>query len=407
MMIERWQTQQVISALKVRRVVHLTGARQAGKTTLAKSIKLDKFRHETLDRELLCRAAQDDPAGFVERKPGETFIIDEVQKAPQLLNEIKIRVDEDSERGQYLLTGSSNLRFAKAVKDSLAGRMRTIRLRTLAAGEMSSGRGEFLKRAFAEEFAGTVTGFGKREVIHRCFVGGYPEAFMMDDRDRRDWFRDYLDDILQKDVRDVTKIRKLPALRKVANWLLAHTAKFFEQNDLCSQAQLSKETAANYISALTALYLFDEVEPWTKSEYSRIGKRSKYFAADPSLAANLLGWKEDEVYLDDDKSGKIVETWVHHELAALADSVGGCAISQYRDSDKREVDFLVEDESGALLGIEVKAGSGVGDSDFKHLRWFRDNLARGRFVGIVLHSGRETARFGSSLFAVPLGALAL
>lgn len=406
-MIERWQAKQVISALKVRRVVHLTGARQAGKTTLAKSIKLDKYKHETLDREVLCKAAQNDPAGFVDRKPGETLVIDEVQKAPQLLNEIKIRVDEDNERGQYLLTGSSNLRFAKAVRDSLAGRMRTIRLRTLAAGEISAGRGDFLERAFVGDFAVSVSGFGKREVIHRCFCGGYPEAFVLEDRDRRDWFRDYLDDILQKDVRDVTEIRKLPALRKVANWLLAHTAKFFEQNDLCSQAQLSKETAANYISALTALYLFDEVEPWTKSEYSRIGKRSKYFAADPSLPANLLGWKEDEVYLDDDKSGKIVETWVHHELAALADSIGGYAIAQYRDSDKREIDFLVENEAGALLGVEVKSGSSVGDSDFKHLRWFRDNLVKGEFIGVVLHSGRETARFGSGLYAVPLGALAL
>lgn len=156
----------------------------------------------------------------------------------------------------------------------------------------------------------------------------------------------------------------------------AHTAKFFEQNDLCSQAQLSKETATNYISALTALYLFDEVVPWTKSEYSRIGKRSKCFAADPSLAA-------------------------------LADSIGGYAVAQYRDSDKREIDFLVENEAGALLGVEVKSGSSVGDSDFKHLRWFRDNLVKGEFIGIVLHSGRETARFGNGLYAVPLGALAL
>ena len=138
-------------------------------------------------------------------------------------------------------------------------------------------------------------------------------------------------------MRDVTEIRKLPALRKVANWLLAHAAKFFEQKDHCSQAQLSKETAANYISALTALYLFDEVEPWTKSEYSRIGKRSKYFAADPSLSANLLGWKEDEVYLDDDKSGKIVETWVHHELAALADLM----LTNYRMSNLQILGLVV------------------------------------------------------------------
>lgn len=406
-MIERWQSDQVISALKVRRVVHLTGARQTGKTTLARAIKLDKFKQVTLDKDVLCKAAQNDPAGFVEREPGETLVIDEVQKVPQLLNEIKIRVDEDDERGQYLLTGSSNLRFAKAVKDSLAGRMRTIRLRTLSSGELVSGRGDFFERAFAGDFASLAKGFGKRDVIHRCFCGGYPEAMELDERNRRDWFRDYLNDILQKDVRDVTEIRKLPSLRKVAIWLLAHTAKFFGQNDLCAQAQLSKETAANYIAALTALYLFDEVEPWLKSEYSRIGRRSKYFAADPSLVANLLGWNENDVYLDDDKSGKIVETWVYHELATLADVAGGYEITQYRDSDRRELDFLVENEVGAMLGVEVKAGSSIGDSDFKYLRWFKDNLAKGQFIGIVLHSGKEVARFGKDLYAVPLGVLSL
>ena len=229
----------------------------------------------------------------------------------------------------------------------------------------------------------------------------------LDERNRRDWFRDYLNDILQKDVRDVTEIRKLSSLRKVAIWLLAHTAKFFGQNDLCAQAQLSKETAANYIAALTALYLFDEVEPWSKSEYSRIGRRNKYFAADPSLVANLLGWNENDVYLDDDKSGKIVETWVYHELAALADVAGGYEITQYRDSDRRELDFLVENEVGAMLGVEVKAGSSIGDSDFKYLRWFKDNLAKGQFIGIVLHSGKEVARFGKDLYAVPLGVLSL
>ena len=109
----------------------------------------------------------------------------------------------------------------------------------------------------------------------------------------------------------------------------------------------------------------------------------------------------------EDKSGKIVETWVHHELAALADLTGGCTVTQYRDSDKREIDFLVENEAGDLLGVEVKSGSNIGDSDFKHLRWFKEHLAKGKFTGIVLHSGKETARFGTGMYAVPLGALSL
>ena len=406
-MIQRWQKTTVISALKARRVVHLTGARQTGKTTLAKSLELEHSRHTTLDKALYLKAAQDDAAGFLIRSPGETVIIDEVQKVPALLDEIKIQVDANDERGQYLLTGSANLRFAKAIRDSLAGRMRTIRLRTLASGEIVSGKGDFLACAFAREFGSGTDGLGKRDIVRACFVGGYPEARGLGDRDRRDWFRDYLDDILLKDVRDVTEIRKLPSLRRVAKWLLAHTARFFLQNELCAKAQISKETADNYISALTALYLFDEVGPWTGGDYDRLGKRSKYFAADPALAANLLGWSEDDAYYDDDKCGKIVETWAYRELAALADFAGGYSISQYRDSDKREIDFVIENEAGDLLGVEVKSGSSVGDSDFTHLRWFRNNLAKTSFTGIVLYSGKEVARFGNGMYAVPLGMLSM
>lgn len=406
-MIARWQKDSVLSALKARRVVHLTGARQTGKTTLAKSLGLERSRHVTLDKALYLKAAQDDATGFLDRSPGETFVIDEVQKVPALLDEIKIRVDENNERGQYLLTGSANLRFAKAIKDSLAGRMRTVRLRTLTSGEIASGKGDFLVRAFAREFESVGGGFGKRDIVHACFAGGYPEAMGLGDRDRRDWFRDYLDDILLKDVKDVTEIRKLPALRLAAKWLLAHTARFFVQSELCSKAQISKDTADGYVSALTALYLFDEVEPWSGSDYGRLGKRSKYLAADPALAANLLGWNEDEAYYDDDRCGKIVETWAYRELSVLADVAGGCTISQYRDSDKREIDFIAENEAGDMLGVGVKAGSSIGDSDFTHLRWFRNNLAKGAFTGIVLYSGRETARFGDGMYAVPFGMLAL
>ena len=405
-MIERWQSESVLAAVKARRVVHLSGARQSGKTTLARSLRLGKGRYVTLDNAIYLKTARDDPSGFVGRQPGETLVIDEVQKAPQLLDEIKIRVDEDDERGQYLLTGSANLRFAKAIRDSLAGRMRTVRLRTLALGEIASGRGDFLARAFARDFESVADGFGKRDIIRHCFSGGYPEAMGLGVRDRQDWFRDYLDDILMKDVRDVTEVRKLPSLRKVAKWLLAHTARFFSKDELCAKAQLSKDTADGYVAALTALYLFDEVEPWSGRDYARLGKRSKFFAADPSLTANLLGWNEDEVYYDDDRCGKAVETWVYHELSALADFAGGYAISQYRDSDKREIDFVVENEAGAVLGVEVKAGSTVGDSDFTALRWFGRNMAESAFTGIVLHSGREAARFGEGMYAVPLGMLA-
>lgn len=405
-MIRRWQENLLRQGLADRRGVHLTGARQCGKSTLAEFVADGQMRHLTLDESIYLKAAKDDPMTFVDRRDGRTLVIDEVQKAPELLNAIKVKVDHDNSRGQYLITGSSNLHFVKEVSDSLAGRLGRVRLRTVTLGELKDGAGDFLQRAFDRDFPQTLDKFDKRDVIHCAFCGGYPEPLEFSDRSRKAWYREYLDDLLRKDIRDVTEIRKLDSLRKVAHWLLAYSSKFFEMKDMCAASGIGKETAETYLSALMALYVFDGVPPWSDSDYAKLGKRTKYYAADAGLLANLLGWNEDSAYYDDDVCGKLVETWAYHEVAALVDMWPEYELTQYRDSDKREIDFLVKGADGQLLGIEVKSGT-VGEGDFKHLKWFATHLARSRFTGVVLYSGRDVLSFGNDMFAVPLSALAI
>ena len=133
---------------------------------------------------------------------------------------------------------------------------------------------------------------------------------------------------------------------------------------------------------------------------------SKFFASDAGLVANCLDWNEEETFVNSDLSGKLVESWVYHELSAIAEcSEGRYAISHYRDKDKREIDFIVSNGQEKMLGIEVKAGGRVVKEDFKHLKWFAKNLAKGEFTGIVLYSGEHTLRFGEGFYAVPLAAL--
>ena len=171
-------------------------------------------------------------------------------------------------------------------------------------------------------------------------------------------------------------------------------------------SNLSKETAASYVSALRALYVIDRVPAWNKTDYDRIGKTPKYFAADTGLIANCLSWDEEETFLDSDRSGKLIESWVYHEISAIAEcSRGRYVISHYRDKDKREIDLLVTDGKEEMLGIEVKSGGRVSKDDFKHLKWFAANLAKNRFTGIVLYAGHDVLPFGEGFFAVPLAAL--
>ena len=407
MMFKRWQTDKVEHLLSCRRGVNLSGARQVGKSTLTEMLNLPNARRWSLDDDDICRAAADDANGFVRHGENETVIIDEIQKVPRLLNAIKMVVDHDNSKGQYLLTGSANIRFAKLVKDSLAGRLGVVRLRQLAFAEMNGNRPDFLDVAFRRGFEGrNFTGMGKRDVLHMAFMGGYPEVITLPHADRQEWFRTYLDDLLTKDIQDITEIRKVETLRKVAISLVAHSAQFIAINELSSKAELAKVTLQNYIAALKALYLFDVVPAWAKSDYELIGKREKFFATDSALVANVLGWDENTAYIDERQNGKLVETWVYNQLAAVAETGLDYSISHYRDSLKREIDFIVERSDGALLGVEVKSGSSLGAEDFKHLKWFARNLAGERpFTGIVLYSGEHTLRFGEGFYAVPLLAL--
>lgn len=388
-----------------RRGVHLTGVRQSGKSTLAGMIQFKKARHYTFDDKDVRAVAASDPRGFVKHAPGETLILDEVQKVPDILDSVKMILDHDNSRGQYLLAGSSNLNFAKAVKDSLAGRLGKIRLRPLAYGEILGRGPNFLDHAFARNFKAEYDDVDKRGIIDIAFKGGYPEPLNFSIKERRAWYSEYLEDILGKDVQDITEIRKMDVLKDVSLWLLAHSAQFFSIEELASKTRISKETALNYLEALRALYLFDRVPAWAKSDYELLGKRPKWISGDTGIIAGILGWKSEEVYMDEKRNGKFIESWVYQQLASMADVSEEYDIYHYRDNNKREIDFLVERTDGAMLGVEVKAGS-VGKSDFNHLKWFSANLAKGPFTGVVLYSGKYTLRFGEGFYAVPLSALA-
>lgn len=188
--------------------------------------------------------------------------------------------------------------------------------------------------------------------------------------------------------------------------MMAYSSKFFDLIDLCAASQTSKETMGNYITGLKTLYIIDEVPAWVENDYAKICKRPKFFASDSGLLVNLLGWDEDSIYYNADSCGKLIETWVYHELASLAEMDLGYEIFQYRDTSKREIDFIIKNSSNDFLGIEVKSGA-VSSDDFKHLKWFGSKFAKSNFTGIVLYAGNEILQFGDGYYAVPLSALAI
>jgi predicted AAA+ superfamily ATPase len=404
---ERWQTKALKEALTVRRVVLLAGARQCGKTTLTQQLADKDIEYRTLDDEALLRVAKDDPRGFLEAFGNrKTLVIDEIQKAPDLIPAIKMVVDKDKRAGQFLLTGSADIFSLPTVQESLAGRISKIRLRPLVQGEIENKKPRFLDRAFRKEFHGK--SYTKKEILDFAFRGGFPEAIQLKANKRRAWHLDYIDAMIARDMKDVATIHKSADMRQLVSIMAAWSSKFMNISDIGTGLAIERKTLTSYIGILESLYLFDTVLPWVQTDYDRVGKKQiKIFMSDTGMMAAILGWTQDQVQLDSDRSGKLLETFVYNQLAAEIDTQEDAyRLYHYRDREKREIDFLVEHENHTLLGIEVKSSSTVKSSDFRHMRWFAENIAKKRlFLGIVLYTGEHVLPFGDGMWAVPIGAL--
>lgn len=409
MTINRLQYDVLIEALKTRRIVFLSGPRQCGKTMLTKILekqsKNGKIIYRTLDDSSLLQAAENDPSGFLKFNKS-TMIIDEVQRVPSLILAIKKVVDEDNRPGQFLLTGSTNINALPTVKESLAGRIQYIRLRTLAQTEIAGKIGaSFLENAFDQNFSSEHFTEDKAEILQYCFRGGYPETLHMSDKARKRWHEDYIQALIERDLKEIVNIQRLDKLRELIKILCSWSGKFLDLSKIGTYFSINRSTLEGYVNALEALFLCERVLSWTKTDYQRVGRRSKIFMTDPGLICSLLKWKHEDVLLDSDRCGKIFESFIYSELSTLVDhELGEFSLYHYRDREDHEIAFVIERDDGAVLGIEVKAGSSIGLADFKHLVWFKNKIIGSRkFIGIVLYTGEYVVPFGPDLWGVPIG----
>jgi predicted AAA+ superfamily ATPase len=363
--------------------------------------------YRSLDKNEFLQAAKYDPNEFV-KNSRSTMVIDEIQKVPSLLSEIKLAVDKNNRPGQYLLTGSANLQTAASINDSLAGRIKHIRLRPLTTGEILGKKPNFLERAFNGNFPIQIKGYDKDAIFDFAFMGGYPEALRLKNaKERKEWHRDYIDNLINKDLHEVENIRRLDTIRDLVKILAGWSGKFMDKAKIGSTLEISKPTFDIYLNALISLFVFERVPPWTKTDYELAGKKSKIYATDTGLMASLLNWKRDDLFLAPDKSGKLMETFVFQELSAQIDLDSDYSLYQYRDIKKREIDFLIEKQNEGLVGIEVKASRSVSIEDFAPQIWFKKNIVKNKmpYRGIVLYTGEDTLSFGGGMSAVPIAAL--
>jgi predicted AAA+ superfamily ATPase len=406
LLIDRKALPLVATALADTRVVLISGPRQAGKTTLARMFSDRDRPYITLDDAGTLNAAKADPTGFI--RGINRAVIDEVQRAPDLMLAIKASVDDDQEPGRFLLTGSANLATIPAIADSLAGRMAVIPLLPFAQAEIRSSQGLMLDRLFAGEepaIDGEVV-LGKA-LMNMVLAGGYPEALRRTTSARRvSWLEDYVSLILDRDVRDIANIDQLDRLPRLLNVLAEHAGQLINNSSFGSALGLSGVTAQKYIAILERLFLVKTLVPWSNNRLSRLVKTPKLHFIDTGLLAAL---REDELArLSDDKTrfGALLESFVVSELMKLASwSERRVSFSHYRTKDLDEVDVVIEDRRGRIIGIEVKASATIKADDFRGLRQLQAAVGD-RFVrGLVLHDHDRITPFAERLQAAPLSIL--
>ena len=387
-------------------VVLINGARQVGKTTIALELLKEKsYTYITFDDELAYLSAKENPSGFIKniQKP---VILDEVQRIPEIFLAIKRDVDTNRIPGRYLLTGSANPLLIPRLGDSLAGRMEVIDVMPLSQGELKGHEEKFIDTIFSDEELKTPKTESKEDIYKRILVGGYPLVQQVDEETREAWMRSYLNLILQRDIKDLAQIEKITEIPNLLRLLAARAGGLLNVAQLSRESNMVNKTLHRYLALLETIFLISLQLPWHSNLTLRFIKSPKLYLVDSGLLTYLIDMNLERALKDSPHMGRIIENFVVSELQKQRTwSKTKVQIYHFRTTDGIEVDCILENKAGELVGIEIKKSERVTPQDFKGLRYLQEKTS-GKFKkGIIFYLGSNIVPFGDNVFAVPMHTL--
>jgi predicted AAA+ superfamily ATPase len=375
-MIDRQLAQPLLDAAAANPVVTLTGPRQSGKTTLVRALFPDHI-YLSLEAPDLRARALEDPRGFLAQ--GERLILDEIQRAPELLSYVQVLVDEDDRPGRFIVTGSQNLLLMESV---------LLRLYPFSLSELH-------QRMPLDPFQLDLGPSGEAPVMTRwetLWTGFYPRI-----HDKgvpvSDWLADYFRTYVERDLREVMQISDLRAFENFVRLAAARTAQELDLTALADDVGVTQQTTRRWLSALEIGFLATTLPPHHANYRKRLRKRPRLHFLDTGLVCYLLDIRDADVLARHPLRGAIFESFVVGELVkSFANRRREAPLFFWRDATGHEIDVLI-DLGERVIPVEVKSGETVAPDAVGTLAWWTSIPANPNRGGVLVHGGTESFEF--------------
>ncbi len=368
-----------------------------------------KYGYVTLDDADTLALARSDPNSFLAALP-DPVILDEIQRVPELLRALKLSVDRDRRPGRFLLTGSANLLLLPKLGDSLAGRMAILELQPLTVAEQARQPGGLLAAWLADRLRPSVSVRQKLDdpldLAARVVAGGFPEPLTRTAARARNWHRDYVRALVERDAQDVSRVKDPRDLSRLLSLLALRTGELLNVTTLSNELDLRRETVEHHLAVCERLYLIRRLQPWHRHESKRLVKTPKVHFLDSGLAATLAGLTAEDWHARRDRFGHLLETFVLQQLSAQAGWTDPeVRFWHYRDKDQVEID-LVLTHGRRTWGVEIKATATPSQADLAGLRRLAAQCGSDFGGGLLLHAGAHTITLGDpKILAAPIAKL--
>ena len=401
--------------------VAVTGARQVGKTRMTKEL-FPEVRRINLKNPNLLTAANADPQGFMQSFERPLFV-DEVQECPRLLSSVKDILDEVSDYGNYLFSGSQKWSLMEGLSDSLSGLVGIIELAGLSLREIN-------RIHFNERFLPSESYIKNREkelkrygdiwkTIHRGF---YPELYEHPEKDWEDFYQDYAKTYIERDVYKITKVRDYQTFYKFMVSVAARTGQILDYTSIASDIGVSVDTVKSWIGILQKTDVVFLLQPYCNSHLNRAIKSPKIYFRDTGLACFLTAWLTPETLRNGAMAGHMFETFVVNEIIKSFINVGkdySKYVFYYRGKDKvkrkrvdasgtvheeteeSEIDLIIE-EDGVLYPVEIKKGTNPTASDADAFVLLDKDLSKRRGTGAIVCMGEHKIKLRDNLYSLPI-----